>query len=136
MDGGHPRQSALKREPRKESVVHAETPPIRAPIDLFLGHVPSSGVHTAIPWYSVLYYSSLDAINILNGEKCAYTATCSRWCVVLPCSSRRACKTGKPANPFVERLSSPSLGAYVPRFAICSAAFHLACDNEPHLHIE
>ena len=62
MDGGHPRQSALKREPRKESVVHAETPPIRAPIDLFLGHVPSSGVHTAIPWYKLRsYYSSCPA---------------------------------------------------------------------------
>ncbi len=72
MDGGHPRQSALKREPRKESVVHAETPPIRAPIDLFLGHVPSSGVHTAIPWYCILLVlGTLDAINLLNVEKSA-----------------------------------------------------------------
>ena len=71
MDGGHPRQSALKREPRKESVVHAETPPIRAPIDLFLGHVPSSGVHTAIYHGILLVRRTLDAINLLNGEKSA-----------------------------------------------------------------
>ena len=65
MDGGHPRQSALKREPRKESVVHAETPPIRAPIDLFLGHVPS-------PASTRLYYSSrlwIRAKASLNSER-------------------------------------------------------------------
>ncbi len=32
---------------------------------------------------------------------------------------------------------APHFGACVSRlFGFCSAAFHLACDNEPHLHIE